>query len=292
MRVLAPAKINLYLDVCKRRGDGFHDIDTVFRTVSLCDIIDIWLIPAGINLDVSGPFSDALPRPGENLIVKAINYICDEYHYKTGISVRLNKNIPLGAGLGGGSSDAAAVIRTLPKLIKKKMPHNKALAIAKMIGSDVPFFLTGGCARGTGRGDLIEPIRDKTSYFAVLIYPFLNCSTARIYTNLTMKKTLTNNENINNIIKSLQTGKQLNIWGKFLYNRLEDSAFSLYPEIKNIKTLLHKAGAEFSLMSGSGSVVYTITDSYAQALKIKREFLQISHAIKSHIWIVHPEKNS
>lgn len=292
MRVLAPAKINLFLEVNKKRLDGFHDIETIFQSVSLYDVLHISLAPSGVHLHSTGPFSRELPPAKNNIIVNAVTRVLKECKNRnTGVSVRLTKNIPLGAGLGGGSTDAAAIIRSLPRLLKKNISKERALSIARKLGSDVPFALKGGCAWGTGKGDILKSIKNMSSYWIVLVYPHVQCATARIYRRLKMKKELTNNENIHNIIKHLQSGSAVSRWGKYLFNRLEDAAFSLYYQVENVKSNLTEAGGAYTVMSGSGSVVYSVTDTYDKALKIKKKLLNISNTSACSLWIVHPVNN-
>ena len=291
IQVSARAKINLFLEVLKKRPDGYHTIDTIFQTVSLADIVRISTLSSGIKLYISGRFKRGIPSGKGNIVYKAAQEVLAALNEKRGVAVSLTKNIPAGAGLGGGSSDAAAVIRFLPKLLGRKLSNAKSHAIARMIGADVPFFLTRGCARARGIGDIIEPIRNNASFWIVLVYPGIHCSTADVYKNLRRKKILTNKENIHSIVKSLRIGKKLKEWGRFLFNRLEEGVPEYYPDLNRLRGRLHWSGAEYVLMSGSGSSFCAFVSTHAKAVVIKN-YIQRNYRLKNGaVWMVRPAAN-
>ena len=291
IKVSAPAKINLFLEVLKKRPDGYHAIDTIFQTVSLSDILRISTRPSGIKLHISGRFKRGIPSGKGNIVYKAAQEVLTVLHEKRGVIVSLTKNIPAGAGLGGGSSDAAAVIRSLPKLLGRELSHAGSHAIARRLGADVPFFLSRGCARARGIGDIIQPVRNNASFWIVLVYPGIHCSTADVYKNLRRIKILTNKENIHSIVKSLRTGKKLREWGRFLFNRLEEGVPEYYPDLNRLRDRLRRSGAEYVLMSGSGSSFCAFVSTHAKAVVIKN-YIQRNNRLKNGtVWIVRPAAN-
>ena len=171
MKVKANAKINLYLDVIAKRADGYHNIETIMQEISLADEIEIL----------------AAVSPGkENIVYKACELVRDKFGIKDGVDIHLIKNIPFGAGLGGGSSDAAAVIQLLAKLWQIDV---SGLELATSLGADVPFFLKGGRAFAEGIGEKLAYIKNYPKQYLVLVYPHLNISTKEAYQNLSLKLT-------------------------------------------------------------------------------------------------------
>ena len=178
MRILARAKVNLGLRVLGRRADGYHRIDTVFQEIDLADVVD--LDPArrpGIRLVVKGPFARGVPRGPKNLAWRAAEMIGG------GVNITLTKNIPAAAGLGGGSSDAAAGLRGMAKLLGRGQapPVRGTRDMARRLGADVPSFLMGGRARATGIGDRLRRLRGTTRLRFVLVNPRVPLSTAEVY---------------------------------------------------------------------------------------------------------------
>ncbi|MCU1236924.1 MAG: 4-diphosphocytidyl-2-C-methyl-D-erythritol kinase, partial [Candidatus Solibacter sp.] len=184
-RVRALAKINLDLRVLGKRPDGFHEIRTIFQTISLADTLDIAFTPArrtSIALD------DAL-HIADNLVTRAARFAMDAMRATGRIEMRLTKRIPMGAGLGGGSSDAAAVLLALPVLAGRALALPKLSDIAQHLGSDVPFFLLGGTAVGIGRGAELFPLPDSPSQPGLLIAPAIHVNTAQAYRDLSPRLT-------------------------------------------------------------------------------------------------------
>jgi len=204
MNISAPAKINLFLDVLRRLSDGYHELDTLFQNVTLYDEIALRPARSGIRIRVSGPFRRGVPAGRTNTMFKAAQQVREVLHETGGVHIAVKKNIPCGAGLGGGSADAAAVIRFLPRLFNKKLLPSQEHTIARSIGADVPFFLSGGCARGKGVGDIIKPVSNRSSFWMVMVYPGIPVSTADVYRRMG-RKMKTNKKNIHKIIKSVQS---------------------------------------------------------------------------------------
>ena len=245
----AHAKINLHLEVLGKRSDGFHDIVSVFAPISLADELLLERIPDNDFCNVLSPLT-ALPE--DNTITKAYKEFKNLTGIKDGISVKVLKRIPEGAGLGGGSSDAAAVLHGLNDMFSAGLGSEDLKAAALNIGSDVPFFLGNRAAVIRGRGDKIKPISiTSSSYFGILLYPQIKSSTPRAYKLLDRK----DSEILNSTFDpELFCGKDCREWPFF--NTFEDVLFKEYPKIKKAKLDLLTYGADFALMSGAGSSVF------------------------------------
>ncbi|MGI8741385.1 MAG: 4-(cytidine 5'-diphospho)-2-C-methyl-D-erythritol kinase [Bryobacteraceae bacterium] len=262
VRVRSLAKINLDLRVLSKRSDGFHDLRTIFQTVSLGDTIEIEFARARtsrieIDSDIDIP---------DNLIVKAAAAILSEMKTRARVRFRLEKRIPIGGGLGGGSSNAAAVLLALPALAAKRVPLERLLELASQLGSDVPFFLLGGTAVGLGRGAEVYPLPDAPSKPAVLVCPGVHVSTADAYSRLHRGLTDVIPSPIMNSFQSLagRVGDRGAGNGWDTVNDFEAVVFRAYPQLESIKGKLLKLGARPALMSGSGSTIFGIFDSRLQ----------------------------
>ena len=255
MRLTLPsyAKINLYLEILGKRPDGFHEIFTVLQTVSLCDEISFENAGASVALNMNGL---PLPQGEKNLIVRAAKALRSEIGIDRGVKIDLRKRIPVGGGLGGGSSNAAATLIGLTRLWELNVPIGALQRIAAGLGSDVPFFLNGGTATGSGRGEVIESVDDFSFDFAIITAPRLHISSATAYSSLDASN-LTNTAS-NRI---LNVSRAAELLAGELKNDFEGSVFARYPEIERAKTKLTKLGAKHALMSGSGASVFGIFDN-------------------------------
>ncbi len=273
MKLKANAKINLFLDILNKRKDGYHNIKTIFQEVSLSDDIfigenrgtdteqdtELKRNNNGIRIYCDNP---DIPTDKRNLVYKAADLIKRRFGIKKSVEIKIKKRIPVGAGLGGGSSDAAAVLRGLNKLWNLKLTKNQLVKIGKELGADVPFFLYGGRCLGEGIGAQLTPLKIRKTEWYVLVKPPFEISTKSVYSRLT------------------KTGKTDRI--KKYTNRLEDVVIPLYPEIKKIKDLLIENGAEFSLMSGSGSCVFGFVKNKITGIKIKNRLKKDGYTV----WLV------
>ena len=178
IKILAPAKINLSLDINGIRNDGYHELEMIMQTVALYDIIKLKKIPQGIELSTS---DENLPEDKDNLAYQAAQLIKNRAELTGGIAIELKKNIPIAAGLAGGSSDAAAVLKGVNKLYDLDYSYNTLVDMAKEIGTDVPFCLKGGTALATGKGDQLVQLPDINSQILILVKPPLSVSTPEIY---------------------------------------------------------------------------------------------------------------
>ena len=239
----ALAKINLYLPILGRRPDGYHELETLMARISIHDTLEIDLIPSGIEFTCSDP---ALSDAQDNLATKAARLFLDEFQLDTGVRIHLDKKIPVGAGLGGGSSDAAAVLSALNSQTRTHCSREKLAELAARLGSDVPFFLHSPTAVCRGRGEIIEPVRLQEDFQGVLVHPGFGVSTPWAY------KTYAQNPS---------QGEPGRAFADFtLRNDLEPPAFSKYPWLPMVKAWFQKQPEVLdALMSGSGSSIFALT---------------------------------
>ena len=267
----AYAKINLGLKIKGKRKDGYHDIASVLQTIDLCDLLILEEIPSGeIEIVCSDP---RLPTDSQNLVHKALSSLKDALKIRRGVSVRIQKNIPKAAGLGGGSSDAAAALRSANRLWDLGLDYGGLFRLASGVGSDVPFFLQPGTAITSGRGQILNYISWSDDVFYVLVYPGIQISTAWAYEEIDRKKIAT--ESTLDLTKdtkyvSFLSSILANKYGtRSLYEHLENDfenvVYQTYPEIFKIKEELISCGALSASLSGSGSTVYGIFGSQDDA---------------------------
>ena len=249
VRLRALAKLNLDLRVLCQRPDGYHELRTIFQTISLADRIEMAFTPrrkTTVKLD------DELAIP-DNLVSRAAHFALDAMRAAGRVEMRLTKQIPMGAGLGGGSSDAAAVLLALPVLAGRKLDIEKLSELAQQLGSDVGFFLLGGRAVGIGRGTELFPLPDGPAQKALVVAPGVHVSTPRAYRDLSPRLT---SESQQNKIFSFQ----YQVWGRGVEwlprNDFEEVVFPQHPSLAAIKKSLLRSGASMALMTGSGSALF------------------------------------
>jgi len=250
MVVFPNCKINIGLNIINRRADGFHDIESVFYPVGWNDILEI--IPSdkeeftfeGIKIDC--PLND-------NLCYKAYQLLKDDYKIPA-IKLFLYKNIPSGAGLGGGSSNAAFTLLAVNNLFSLGPKDEKLLQVASLLGSDCSFFINNKPVYATGKGNVFEDITiNLKGYYLLIVKPVLNISTAEAYSLISPQTPQTS------LIESIKL--PVSEWKLQIKNDFETPLFHVYPELKNIKDKLYSLGAVYSSMSGSGSAIYGLYDS-------------------------------
>jgi len=250
------AKVNLHLRVIGKREDGFHDIFTIFQTVTLHDTISFSSSEGRIELECDDP---DVPKGQENLIIRAADALRSRFDASSGARIRLEKRIPMGGGLGGGSSNAAATLIGLNRLWSLGASAEELADAGAFLGSDVPFFLTGGSAIGIGRGTKIEAMPDIRAGYILIVTPEAHVSTAEAYARLGAER-LTN-EQSNRILRVCRTGVNSSSFLQgALINDFEAAVFSQFPEIGRAKERLLDLGARQALMSGSGASVFGIFD--------------------------------
>ncbi len=264
MRIRSFAKINLGLSVLGRRADGYHEIQTIFQTISLCDELEF---QPSDRLELSCENAPDIPNE-ENLIWKAAASLAATSAKKLGASIFLRKRIPMGAGLGGGSGNAAATLLGLRRFWNLTIPDSDLYAIAAGLGSDVPFFLSGGLAMGTGRGEKIELLPDIPSENLVVIHPGIHVSTAEAYRSLNLG--LTSVSRAHKIHSLYGQAKNGEAFLAEIFNDFEASILPAYPSIMEAKCFLEEQGAIVTLLSGSGSSVFGFFSSEESAFAVSR----------------------
>ncbi|PIP19073.1 MAG: 4-(cytidine 5'-diphospho)-2-C-methyl-D-erythritol kinase [Candidatus Omnitrophica bacterium CG08_land_8_20_14_0_20_41_16] len=280
------AKLNLYLRVINKRSDNYHNLKTIFERISLAD--RIILKPRKDNLIKVSCNNKAVPLDEANLCFKAAKLLRDKFAAAEGLDINIAKHIPVGAGLGGGSGNAAAVLRGLNKLWKLKLSKAMLAKLATKIGSDVAFFVYDlPFAVGAGRGERIKPLNNlkKIKFWHILIVPDIHVSTPLIYKkwdNLNKKegagltkpvcdvKILISALAKKNSFTSAKRILGIRPAGTPLFNSLEKITIRLYPEVKRIKDTLLRLGLDCVLMSGSGPAVFAIVPSGKDALRIAK----------------------
>jgi len=250
MQVLAPAKINLSLRVLGKRADGFHDIETLISPISLFDKIDVEKQSRWIDFSCDDP---ALSTGDDNLVVRAAKLFLERAKIKNGVSIKLQKKIPHGAGLGGGSSDAAATLRALNELFRTKLSREELSKLGAAVGSDVPFFLFESPAICRGRGEMVEPTNLNRKFSILLLKPGFGVASGWAYSRWKDAQQ----------IPGIDYAAQ-NFEGQILINDLEGPVFEKFAFLAQLKTWLREqseVGA--ALMSGSGSTVFALLRSQA-----------------------------
>jgi 4-diphosphocytidyl-2-C-methyl-D-erythritol kinase len=257
----ACAKVNLGLSVIGKRGDGYHELRTIYQSISLADDLAVSISPGSsvVDLEVSGI---PVPAGSANLAVRAAEALVEELNLKRRVQLRLHKIIPAGSGLGGASSDAAAVLRALLRLSGKSLPAGRLLRLAASLGSDVPFFLLGGAALGVGRGEEVYPLPESPRRPLVVVFPGVPVATPDAYARLRapLLTSFRANHNIDLFCGKLYAGAWQEIGNDF-----ECVVFPHLPQLARIKRSLVRSGARFASLSGSGSAVFGLFDDVATA---------------------------
>lgn len=272
----AYAKINLYLDVISKRPDGFHDVKTVMHTVSLADEVTVSVKPSAkreIKLSVVG--NNRLPQDARNLAYRAAELFMSATLINAEVNVKLDKRIPVAAGLAGGSTDAAAVLRALNRIFKKPLTEKRLLSLASELGSDVPFCLVGGTALCLGRGERIERLDDKLSLHVLVTVADEHVSTPsayaaldELYNDFSTERTDSAKTYYDELMTSVKNGKMDNIK---LFNIFENAVFPSCSGAEMLKKKLCELGANQALMSGSGPSVFGIFENSESAYFAKSE---------------------
>lgn len=268
MIIKAPAKINLAINVLRKRPDGYHDIDIIALPLMLHDSIEIIEYPARFETFVTSD-DTSLICDESNLVYLAYREMKKEFNFNCSFRIHIYKRIPLEAGLAGGSADAAAVIRGLVKLKKLKVKDEKLIEIAKRIGSDVPYCLFNKPSRISGMGEEIKSIQVKKRYYVLLIKPHQGLSTKKVYQladDIPGEK-----QDINLLEKALKEGDDKAV-KDHMVNGLQPAAVKLLPEIAEVIERLKEKGLNIVMMSGSGSTIFALSDNYRKLEKISREF--------------------
>jgi 4-diphosphocytidyl-2-C-methyl-D-erythritol kinase len=272
IRIKAPAKINLFLEIKNKRTDGCHSIETIMQTISLYDKLSFELTKGKISFSCN---NKSIAGNKSNIVYMAAHRVKKHFNIKDGVRIYLKKKIPIGAGLGGGSSDAAATLKALVKLWKIKFSKHEIEQIAAKLGADVTFFLTGGTALCKGKGELVTPLEKIAKLKVILVNPGYVLPTVEMYKRI--KLPLTNPRKLNKIMpvicsKSFNTKKAFDT----CFNRFEEIIFKNNPEVVKIKKTLNGLGCS-SFVSGSGATVFGILSPGTEIRNLKFE-------LKNHRW--------
>jgi 4-diphosphocytidyl-2-C-methyl-D-erythritol kinase len=254
------AKINLGLNVVERRKDGYHNIETVFYPIGLSDILEVEPSETCQDYIFSSSGIELGGDPEDNLIVKAYRLLRSEYQFPA-VDISLIKQIPFGAGLGGGSSDAAFMLKALNEMFELKITTKKLEKYAAMLGADCPVFIKNKPIFATGTGNVFTPIElSLNGYFLLLIKPDIHISTPEAYSLVNPEKPLLS------LIDLIQ--RPVSEWKGSIKNDFEKSVFAKYPQIEAIKNKMYDMGAMYASMSGSGSSIYGIFQSTPEENKL------------------------
>lgn len=261
--VKAPAKINLTLDVLYKRPDNYHEVEMIMTTVDLADRIGLESREDGqIKIALKDNF---VPDDQRNFAYQAAELIKSTYGIKEGVTISIEKEIPIAAGLAGGSSDAAATLRGLNELWNLKLSLDELAELGAKIGSDVSFCIYGGTALATGRGEIIEELPAPPTCWVVLAKPKIGVSTADVYGGLKIEGL--QHPNTKQMIQAIETN-DYELMCKSFGNVLETVTFNLHPEVVTIKEQMQRFGADAALMSGSGPTVFGVVESEARVSRI------------------------
>jgi 4-diphosphocytidyl-2-C-methyl-D-erythritol kinase len=273
LRLKSPAKVNLRLEILRTREDGYHELRTVLQKISLSDTLSVSLEKRkGISITTDHP---DLPLGKTNLVYRAAQMILKKSEYKGGVHIDLSKKIPLGAGLGGGSSNAATTLKALNQILEIGLPTKELMKMGFGIGADVPFFLLEGAAVATGIGERLKKIELSDLWF-ILINPNFEVSTRWAYQNFVLTKRHFH-FNLQGFVKTPEGISCL------LWNDLEAVVSQKFPQIQGMKKMLLSAGALGALMTGSGPTVFGVFSGKREA---ERAFKELEDKVRRRGWII------
>jgi 4-diphosphocytidyl-2-C-methyl-D-erythritol kinase len=273
LRLESPAKVNLRLEILRRREDGYHELRTLMQKISLRDTVSVSLEKGkGISITTDHP---DLPLGKRNLVYQAAEMILKKSEYKDGLHITISKKIPLGAGLGGGSSNAATTLKALNQILEIGLPTKELMKMGFGIGADVPFFLLEGAAVATGIGERLKKIELSDLWF-ILINPNFEVSTRWAYQNFVLTKRHFH-FNLQGFVKTPEGISCL------LWNDLEAVVSQKFPQIQGMKKMLLSAGALGALMTGSGPTVFGVFSGKREA---ERAFKELEDKVRRRGWII------
>lgn len=256
MRLRAFAKINLGLDILRKREDGYHQVRMIMQTIQMYDVLEMKKVKKpGISLSVNYPY---IPSDERNLVYKAAKLLMDEFQVKEGVDIRLEKFIPVAAGMAGGSSDAAAAMVGINHLFKLELSEKDLMDRAVNIGADVPYCIMRGTALAEGIGEKLTRIAQVPDCYVLIGKPGIGVSTKTAYESLQLDK-IQSHPDIDGMIRDIENGNLLAMTDK-MGNVFESGIIGKYPVIGEIKDLMEANGALKAMMSGSGPTVFGIFD--------------------------------
>lgn len=263
LTLLAPAKINLTLEVLGKRPDGFHEIVSVIQTINFCDRLSFKSSDKiEFRCDLTGWVAEA------SLVFKVTSLLKQVTRSRLGVKIEINKNIPLSSGLGGDSSDAAATLKGLNQLWELRLSQEELLGLARQLGSDVSFFLYGGTALAEGKGEKVTPLPSLSPAWVILIIPPIPRppeKTKKLYESLTAND-YTDGQITRSLVERLKGGEQFT--SSLLFNTFEKVAFSQFSGLERYQELMVKAGARYVHLAGSGPVLFTLVKDKTKADKL------------------------
>ncbi|MGR3319195.1 MAG: 4-(cytidine 5'-diphospho)-2-C-methyl-D-erythritol kinase [Candidatus Anammoxibacter sp.] len=279
MKLKAYAKINLFLEIIGKRNDGYHELVTVMQEVDIFDDLSFEEIEEDcISIVCSDP---GIPTNNDNLIWKAAELFRNRFKIKNGVRIQLDKRIPVGAGLGGGSSDAAATFKGLNDLWHTVCDDIELMEMAGEIGSDIPFFIKGKTAVCRGRGEIVTPVSVNNDYVYVIVYPNLKIDTASIYKNLKLGLTK-EMKDVNFFLKQLSKNDHVAV-GSALFNRLDQTIYGLHPDLLKLKNILEGFNFCGVQVSGSGSALFGLCERRCDAEEIRKE---LNKQVSAKVYVV------
>ncbi|MBN1353855.1 MAG: 4-(cytidine 5'-diphospho)-2-C-methyl-D-erythritol kinase [Candidatus Omnitrophica bacterium] len=305
MRLYAPAKVNLCLRVLKKRPDGYHNIETIFERIALFDSIYLRSLPA--SLGVSGRIkvfcnNPDVPTGKDSLIYRTAALIRDRARISEGAEIRIFKKIPIAAGLGGGSSDAASVLKGLNKMWKASLGNKELISIGSTLGSDIPFFLSGKTfALGSGRGDIVKPLGWKSKFWHIIIYCGAKLLSGDVYGSYSRKLSPGAGEvpvsdyprglrkwnlhgKITSLKKCVKVTRRLRDSVYFAGNDLENIVLKKIPVLSMLKNAMGNTGLGYSLVSGSGPSVFALFTNRKEAVEARKALVKRFPVIKKKGW--------
>lgn len=262
-RVKTRAKINLTLDVLRKREDGYHEVEMIMQSIDLYDELEFKVTEGEITIRCDHP---EVPEYEGNIVYTIAKMLKKDFRVEKGIDIRIHKNIPVAAGLAGGSTNGAGALSALNELWGLHIEPSQLMDLGKRVGADIPFCLRGGTAVARGIGEKLEPLEALPATWMVLIKPELSISTPWVYSNLVLDR-LDKRPGTREAIRAINHGR-IEEAIPHLHNVLEEVTIAAYPEIKEIKNHLENLGVKKALMSGSGPSVFGLCESYQQAENI------------------------
>ena len=266
MKINAPAKINLVLDVLNRRHDGYHNVKMVMQSLELCDVVTVELGGSGITISSN---SGVVPCDDTNIAYKAAKIMLDEAKSDIGVHIDIQKNIPVAAGLAGGSTDGAAVLLALNSMLGLDFSKQKLMEIGGKFGADVPYCVIAGTALAEGIGTELKELSPYGSHTVLLVKPDIAVSTPWVYKILNLNDVA--HPDVDKFVECIEN-KQYTQSYKYMGNVLESVTVKEYPVIDEIKNKMYSLGAQVSLMSGSGPTVFGIFENEQKAVEAAKIF--------------------
>lgn len=281
IQMKALAKVNLGLDVIRRREDGYHEVKMIMQTVRLYDRIILEKTQKGISMETNLSF---LPVNEQNIAYRAAKMLMDEFHIQSGLHIKIDKHIPVAAGMAGGSTDGAAVLYGVNKIFELGLTKRQLMERGVKLGADVPYCIMRGTVLSEGIGEILTPVSSLPDCHILIAKPPVSVSTRHVYENLKLDK-IEKHPDIDGMVEALRI-EDLHGVTQRMENVLETVTIPEHPEIQQIKELMIKEGALNALMSGSGPTVFGIFDDREKGMRA-RDLLRKSSLVR-HTYLMRP----